>query len=156
MRRNRYMTTSWQLSTSSQNSPCLTRLRFAENPLKTCWLMFRFVFWDVLSCKIIVDRRFRGTCCLHHRPDDGRSTYLWNIGWQQYIPEDKSELRTRRRENLKSHTADWYFTLTDFTYSMQQSPFIYYDKKGKAVPLHAMEALGGRGDIVPTHSRPRH
>jgi hypothetical protein len=28
--------------------------------------------------------------------------------------------------------------------------------KGKAVPLHAMEALGGRGSIAPTHSRPRH
>jgi hypothetical protein len=26
----------------------------------------------------------------------------------------------------------------------------------KAVPLHAMEALGGRGGIAPTHSRPRH
>jgi hypothetical protein len=25
-------------------------------------------------------------------------------------------------------------------------------KKGKAVPLHAMEAFGGRGDIAPTHS----
>jgi hypothetical protein len=25
-----------------------------------------------------------------------------------------------------------------------------------AVPLHAMEALGGRGGIAPTHSRPRH
>jgi len=24
------------------------------------------VFWDVLPCKIIVDRRFRGTYCLHH------------------------------------------------------------------------------------------
>jgi hypothetical protein len=29
-------------------------------------------------------------------------------------------------------------------------------KRGKAVPLHAMEALGGRGGIAPTHSRPRH
>jgi hypothetical protein len=29
-------------------------------------------------------------------------------------------------------------------------------KVKKAVPLHAMEALGGRGDIAPTHSRPRH
>jgi hypothetical protein len=28
-------------------------------------------------------------------------------------------------------------------------------KKGKAVPLHAMEALGGRGDVAPTHLRPR-
>jgi hypothetical protein len=25
-------------------------------------------------------------------------------------------------------------------------------KKSKAVPLHAMEALGGRGGIAPTHS----
>jgi hypothetical protein len=29
-------------------------------------------------------------------------------------------------------------------------------KKGKAVPLHAMEAFGGREGIAPTHSRPRH
>jgi hypothetical protein len=29
-------------------------------------------------------------------------------------------------------------------------------KKGKAVPLHAMEAHGERGGIAPTHSRPRH
>jgi hypothetical protein len=28
--------------------------------------------------------------------------------------------------------------------------------EGKAVPLHAMEALGGRGHIALTHSRPRH
>jgi hypothetical protein len=28
--------------------------------------------------------------------------------------------------------------------------------KSKAVPLHAMEALGWRGNIAPTHSRPRH
>jgi hypothetical protein len=29
-------------------------------------------------------------------------------------------------------------------------------KKSKAVSLHAIEALGRRGDIAPTHSRPRH
>jgi hypothetical protein len=28
--------------------------------------------------------------------------------------------------------------------------------KSKAVPLHAMKALGGRGSIAPTHSRPQH
>jgi hypothetical protein len=28
--------------------------------------------------------------------------------------------------------------------------------KAKQSPLHAMEALGGRGDVAPTHSRPRH
>jgi hypothetical protein len=33
--------------------------------------------------------------------------------------------------------------------------FYTIHKKGKAVPLHAMEALGGRGVIAPTHSRPR-
>jgi hypothetical protein len=33
---------------------------------------------------------------------------------------------------------------------------IIYKKVSKAVPLHAMEALGGRGSIAPTHSRPRH
>jgi hypothetical protein len=34
----------------------------------------------------------------------------------------------------------------------------YYSrvKKSKAVPLHAMEAPGGRGGIAPTHSWPRH
>jgi hypothetical protein len=31
-----------------------------------------------------------------------------------------------------------------------------YAKNSKAVPLHAMEALGGRGGIAPTHSQPRH
>jgi hypothetical protein len=29
--------------------------------------MFRIVFWDVLPCKIIVDRRFRGAYYLHHQ-----------------------------------------------------------------------------------------
>jgi hypothetical protein len=28
--------------------------------------------------------------------------------------------------------------------------------KSKGVPLHAMDALRGRGGIAPTHSRPRH
>jgi hypothetical protein len=32
----------------------------------------------------------------------------------------------------------------------------HLDQDIKAVPLHAMEALGGRGSIAPTHSRPRH
>jgi hypothetical protein len=30
-------------------------------------MKFRSVFWDVLPCKIIVDRRFRGTYCPHHQ-----------------------------------------------------------------------------------------
>jgi hypothetical protein len=55
--------------------------------------MFRIVFWDVLLCKMIVDRRFTGAYCLHHP----------NHFTRQYIPEDNSEHHTRRRENLKSH-----------------------------------------------------
>jgi hypothetical protein len=29
--------------------------------------MFRAVFWVILPCKMIVDRRFRGAYCLHHQ-----------------------------------------------------------------------------------------
>jgi hypothetical protein len=73
-----------------------TILNFVRFQVLTASSMkFRFVFWDVLPCKIIVDRRFRGTCCLHHQDsliteavstsetsvcfyetDDGGSTYL--------------------------------------------------------------------------------
>jgi hypothetical protein len=61
--------------------------------------MFRVVFWDKLPCKMIVDCRFRGAYCLHHQ---GCSTIIFT---RQYIPEDNSEHHTRRRKNLKSHTA---------------------------------------------------
>jgi hypothetical protein len=61
-------------------------------------MMFRIVFWNVLPCKMIVDRRFKRAYCLHHQiPDDNHFT-------RQYIPEDNYEHHTRRRENLKSYT----------------------------------------------------
>jgi hypothetical protein len=44
-------------------------------------MLFRVVFWDILPCKIIVARRFRGANC-HHHP--GGSTYLWNVGRQSF------------------------------------------------------------------------
>jgi hypothetical protein len=38
-------------------------------------MKLRIVFWDALQCKIIVDRRFRGTYCFHHQ------------GWvRHYVP----------------------------------------------------------------------
>jgi hypothetical protein len=49
-------------------------------------------------------RSFRAR--LTHRPDDGSSTFLWNVGQhpklrtRKYVPED-SELHTRRHENFK-------------------------------------------------------
>jgi hypothetical protein len=30
-------------------------------------MMFRVVFWDILPCKMIVDRRFRGAYYRHHQ-----------------------------------------------------------------------------------------
>jgi hypothetical protein len=30
-------------------------------------MMFRVVFWDILPCKMIDARRFRGAYCLHHQ-----------------------------------------------------------------------------------------
>jgi hypothetical protein len=60
-------------------------------------MKFRFVFWDVLPCKIIDDLRFRGTCCLHHQAtmtEAARTseTSVDNYFTRQYIPEDKFEL----------------------------------------------------------------
>jgi hypothetical protein len=65
---------------------------------------FRFVLWDVLPCKITVDQRFRGTCCLHHhqRPDDGGSTYLWNVGPQLFYMAGHP-----RRQIWTSHSLPW-------------------------------------------------
>jgi hypothetical protein len=40
--------------------------------------MFRIFFWDILPCKMIVDRRFRGTYCLHHHPR--------RLLWTSYSP----------------------------------------------------------------------
>jgi hypothetical protein len=37
-------------------------------------------FRDIAACShVVVDRRFRGACCLN-RPDDGDSTHLWSFG----------------------------------------------------------------------------
>jgi hypothetical protein len=38
--------------------------------LTAAGIMFTVVFWDILPCKMIVDRRFRGACCLRHQGDE--------------------------------------------------------------------------------------
>jgi hypothetical protein len=60
-------------------------------------MKFRFVFWDVLPRKMIVDRRFRGMRCLHQGAlmmgaARTSETSVDNYFTRQYIPEDKSEL----------------------------------------------------------------
>jgi hypothetical protein len=64
---------------SHTNSLILIQYCVRFQVLTAANMKFRIVFWDVLPCKIIADRRFRGTCCLHHPYDH---------------PEDNSELNT--------------------------------------------------------------
>jgi hypothetical protein len=53
---------------------------YNENMDTSKLMMFRAVFWVVLPCKMIVDRRFRGTCCLPssgmNKPSDRRFEVL--------------------------------------------------------------------------------
>jgi hypothetical protein len=65
--------------------------------------MFRVVFWDILPCKIIVNRRFRGDESLMLEAVRASEMSVDNNFTRQYIPEDNSEHHTCRRENLKSH-----------------------------------------------------
>jgi hypothetical protein len=77
------------------------RIYFRFQVLTTARMKFRFVFWDILPCKVIVDRRFRGTCCLRHQSEGAlmieaaRTSEMLvdNYFTRQYIPEDKSELQ---------------------------------------------------------------
>jgi hypothetical protein len=65
---------------------CCANFEFHVNPLKlvrfqvltAASMMFRIVFLDVLPCKMIVDRRFRGAYCLQHlyAPMKRRSTII--------------------------------------------------------------------------------
>jgi hypothetical protein len=62
--------------TSSDNWKQPTSVRFQV--LTAASMKFKIVFWDVLPCKIILDRRFRGTCCFHqHVPLKRRSTIFY-------------------------------------------------------------------------------
>jgi hypothetical protein len=65
-------------------------------------MMFRIVFWDVLLCKMIVDRRFRGAYCLHH---EWQSFYTAvhprRQFWTSYSPPWELEI---------SHTMKWWNT----------------------------------------------
>jgi hypothetical protein len=60
-------------------------------------MMFRVVFWDILPCKIIIDRRFRGAYCLHYQyaPLKRRSTIILHARrqlWTSYSPPWELEI----------------------------------------------------------------
>jgi hypothetical protein len=61
---------------------------------------------------------------------------------------------TRRRN--KQHNNSLPVTAFFVYCNINSFPLWLNGKQSKAVPLHAMVALGGRGSIAPTHSWPRH
>jgi hypothetical protein len=65
------------------------------------------VFWVVAPCSLVeVYRRFRGTCCLHHhRPDDGSSKYLWNVG--KLLPGYTTLQPKRQASSTMSYGPPW-------------------------------------------------
>jgi hypothetical protein len=46
---------------------CDTQLVTENTSHQTTPYLFRAVFWVILPCRMIVDRRFRGAYCLHHQ-----------------------------------------------------------------------------------------
>jgi hypothetical protein len=54
-------------TTSTEWKTINCRSKLGNTSQREKYIQFRIVFWDVLPCKIIVYRRFRGTCCLHHQ-----------------------------------------------------------------------------------------
>jgi hypothetical protein len=77
-----------------------TKINFVRfQVLTAASMMFRIVFWDVLPCKMIVDRRFRGTYYLHHQGSSllieavrTSETSVDNNFTRQYIPEEGAGL----------------------------------------------------------------
>jgi hypothetical protein len=61
-----YSEINWEIG-KKRTSYTQLPLNFVRFQVLTAASMkFRIAFWDVLPCKIIVDRRFRGMCYLHH------------------------------------------------------------------------------------------
>jgi hypothetical protein len=77
-----------------------------------------------------------------HRPDDGGGIHLG------LLQRGYTALYPRRLKTCCFKLNCYIFSSIIFSLCSK--------KKSKAVPLHAMEAFGGRGGIAPTHSRPRH
>jgi hypothetical protein len=60
------------------------------------------VFWDITLWSIVLeDRCFRGSYYLHHRPDDGGSRHIWNVGLLQ------RGYTTRHPRRLSSSCCCW-------------------------------------------------
>jgi hypothetical protein len=66
--KNKYMLVS-RCQKAGQRQSIKIGNRSFESVAKIKYLgtMFRVVFWYILPCKMIVDRRFRGAYCLHQQ-----------------------------------------------------------------------------------------
>jgi hypothetical protein len=61
------------------------------------------VLWVVAQCSLIeIYRRFRGAYFLHHRPDDGGSKELWNVG--KLLPDYTTQ---QQRRQPSSYSPPW-------------------------------------------------
>jgi hypothetical protein len=81
-------------------------------------MKFRIVFWDVLPCKIIVDRRFRGTCCLHHT----------------IVP-------LKRRSTIILHGSTYQKTILNFILTAVRTWNLTTEKDDKYVNIHALSGI---------------
>jgi hypothetical protein len=68
--------------------------------------MFRIVFWDILPCKMIVERRFRGAYCLHHQ---GwwfyTAVYPRRQFWTEFTVDAQKRLHSKKtRSQIPRHT----------------------------------------------------
>jgi hypothetical protein len=81
--------------------------------------MFRVVFWDILPCKMIVDRRFRGAYCLHHQ------------GWQYAPLKRRSTIIIHGSTSQKTTLNMSHFVFTILTLLVIRSLIIIFKKQKK-------------------------
>jgi hypothetical protein len=125
---------------------------------------------SVAPCSLVeIDRRFRGSYCLHHQGDDlaarekavedlgeGRtvstsetSANFYQTTWFN-IPED-SHLHTRRRENLNSHSSLCNFPHSLRTLSVLGSNILIVTFISCALNRRSFRRV--RGEVCHTYSR---
>jgi hypothetical protein len=76
-------------------------------------MMFRIVFWDVLQCKIIVDRRFRGAktvlnkTTIHVCGDFGSNYFAMNLTSFSVLTDPSDLIKNKIVIiRLSTHTSD--------------------------------------------------
>jgi hypothetical protein len=98
---------------------------------------FIFVFWYILPCKIIVDRRFRGTCCLNHLGVE--RTYLWNVGRQLFYTAVHP-----RRQIWISYSPPWELEISHIFHPLDMRSSYPGGEDNRETPMTALK-LGEPG-----------